>query len=79
MNFTHSRLLTSALLFAICTTIWAQDEPVDATDPTKIYTYAGGGLKYTDYTNGESMIEVRATGNIALSDSDQLLFEFGYG
>ena len=79
MNFANNRLLTSALLFVLSASIWAQDEPVDATDPTKIYTFAGGGLKYSDYTNGESMLEVRATGNIALTDSDQLLFEFGYG
>ena len=54
-------------------------EEVDPSDPTKIYTYAGGGLKYTDYTNSESMIEVRATGNIAASDSDTVMFELGYG
>ena len=55
------------------------DEQVDASDPTKIYTYAGGGLKYTDYTNDESMIELRASGNLALSESDMLMFEIGYG
>ena len=57
----------------------AQQKPIDASDPTKIYTYVGGGLKYVDYTNGESMIEVRATGNIGLSDFDMILFEAGYG
>ena len=55
------------------------DEKIDASDPTKIYTYAGGGIKYTDYTNGESMTEVRATGNIGLSKKDMVLFELGYG
>jgi len=54
-------------------------EEIDPSDPTKIYTYAGGGVKYTDYTNGESMIEVRATGNVAASDSDMVMFELGYG
>jgi len=52
---------------------------IDASDPTKIYTYAGAGVKYTDYTNGESMQEVRATGNIGLGSSDMVLFELGYG
>jgi hypothetical protein len=51
------------------------DESVDATDPTKIYSYLGAGLKYTEYTNGEFMWELRATGNIGLTESDMLLFE----
>ena len=79
MIFAHRCLLTLSLLVASHTDIWAQEEPIDATDPTKLYTFAGGGLKYTDYTNGESMIEARANGNIALTESDTLLFEFGYG
>jgi len=59
--------------------VYGAEEKIDASDPTKIYTYAGGGLKYTDYTNGESMWEIRATGNFGLSDSDMLMFEMGYG
>jgi len=55
------------------------EEAIDASDPTKIYTYAGGGVKYTDYTNDETMTEIRAIGNVALSDNDMLMFEFGYG
>jgi len=55
------------------------EDQIDASDPTKIYTYAGGGVKYTDYTNGESMWEIRATGNLGLSDSDMVMFELGYG
>lgn len=54
-------------------------EEIDASDPTKIYTYAGGGVKYTNYTNGSSMTEVRATGNLGLSKKDMMLFELGYG
>lgn len=57
----------------------AQDQAIDASDPTKIYTYMGGGLKYVAYTNGESMIELRTTGNLGLSDTDMILFELGYG
>lgn len=57
----------------------AEEEAVDASDPTKIYTYAGGGIKYTDYTNGESMVEARITGNLGISKSDMALFELGYG
>jgi hypothetical protein len=36
-------------------------------------------VKYTDYTNGEYMWEIRATGNIGLSNSDIVMFELGYG
>ena len=55
------------------------EEAIDASDPTKIYTYAGAGLKYNEYTNGEYMWEVRATGNIGLGEHDMILFEAGYG
>lgn len=56
-----------------------QTEKVDASDPTKIYSYAGLGYKLTEYDNGDSLNEVRAIGNIGFSDSDMLLFEIGYG
>jgi len=55
------------------------EEKIDASDPTKIYTYVGGGIKYSDYTNNESMVEMRATGNIGLSKNDMVMFELGYG
>lgn len=58
---------------------FCDDERIDASDPTKIYTYAGGGLKYNDYTNTEYMWEARALGNIGLGERDMLLFEAGYG
>ena len=57
----------------------AEEERIDASDPTRIYTFTGGGLKYNDYTNNEYMWEARAIGNIGLSDHDSLLFEAGYG
>ena len=55
------------------------EEVIDASDPTKVYTYAGAGVKYTDYTNGETMTEMRTVGNIGLSPQDMLMFEVGYG
>jgi hypothetical protein len=55
------------------------DVVIDASDPTKFYTYAGGGLKYNEYTNGESALEMRVTGNLAISSVDSVLFEVGYG
>lgn len=57
----------------------AEDTSIDASDPTRIYSYAGGGIKYTDYTNGEEMWEGRITGNLGLTDQDMILFEAGYG
>ena len=68
-----------ALLTNSVTSSAAEDIVIDASDPTKIYTYFGGGLKYNDYTNGESMTEVRMTGNLGLSEHDAILFEAGYG
>lgn len=76
------RILSVFLLagiLALSTSVFAEEESIDASDPTKIYTYAGGGVKYTDYTNGDSMWELRATGNIALGKNDMALFELGYG
>ena len=52
---------------------------VDASDPTKVYSFAGGGYKFTEYSNGDSLGEIRALGNIGISDQDMLLFEIGYG
>ncbi|MEH6569178.1 MAG: hypothetical protein V7709_08890 [Halioglobus sp.] len=51
----------------------------DASDPTKIYSFLGGGPKYVDYTNDEHMVEFRLIGNLALGPNDMLLIETGYG
>lgn len=68
------------LLFISCQLPSMADEnKIDASDPTKIYTFMGGGLKYNNYTNDEYMWEIRAIGNIGLSEHDMLLFEVGYG
>ena len=56
-----------------------QGENIDASDPTKIYTYLGAGPKYTDYTNGEHMTELRVSGNLGLSKQDMVFFNAGYG
>jgi len=67
------------LFITVSSPLLAQDKEIDASDPTKIYTYAGGGVKFTDYTNGDSMWEMRATGNIGVTANDMVLFEIGYG
>lgn len=67
------------IMTAFSTPAEEQGSDIDASDPTKIYTYAGAGIKYSDYTNNEYMVELRATGNIGLSTSDMLMFELGYG
>jgi hypothetical protein len=72
--------ITLFLTFGLITVAaTAADQEIDASDPTKIYTFAGGGLKYSDYTNGESMLELRATANWGIGDNDSALFELGYG
>ena len=68
-----------AFLVAVSQAALASEQGIDASDPTKIYSYAGAGLKFTDYTNGESMWELRATGNLGLSERDMVMFELGYG
>ena len=74
----RSVLLVAIFLTSSSYTLCAE-EAIDASDPTKVYTYAGVGVKYTDYTNDETMKEMRAVGNIGLSPNDMLLFEVGYG
>ncbi|MEH6549011.1 MAG: hypothetical protein V7711_18155 [Pseudomonadales bacterium] len=68
-------LLSLGLLLASAAT----GETIDASDPTKIYTFLGGGPKYTDFTTGEYLWEARLIGNLGLSDHDMVLFEAGYG
>jgi hypothetical protein len=75
----RAALLLSALCISGTDFAQADDEAIDATDPTKVYTYFGGGLKYNEYTNSDYMVELRFTGNLGLSDRDTLLFEGGYG
>ena len=69
-------LFLGCVLASVCL---AGEVRIDASDPTKIYTFMGGGLKYNNYTNGEHMLEARAIGNIGLGEHDMLLFEAGYG
>ena len=70
-----------AILLAplLVTNSFAAEEQIDASDPTKIYSYAGAGLKFSEYTNGESMTELRAIGNLGFGEKDMVMFEAGYG
>ncbi|WP_455197045.1 hypothetical protein [Kaarinaea lacus] len=71
---------TLSLVFLISTSVWVQaEEAIDASDPTKIYSYVGPGYKYTEYSNGDHLQELRVVGNLGLSDSDMVMFELGYG
>jgi hypothetical protein len=54
----------------------ADEERIDASDPTKIYTFMGGGLKYNDYTNGGYMWDLTAEKNF---DVDLRSFSRGPG
>lgn len=66
-------------LLSIAVTQTAAAEQIDASDPTKIYSYAGPGYKYTEFSNGDSLSEFRVMGNLGISDYDMVLFEIGYG
>ncbi len=78
-NIMKNILVTAiSILLSLCGAVFAE-ESIDASDPTRVYTYGGGGIKYTDYTNSEEMWEGRLIGNIGLSESDMVLFEIGYG
>jgi len=69
-----------SLVFLLSNSLCVQaEEAIDASDPTKIYSYAGPGYKYTEYSNGDHLQELRAVGNLGLSDSDMVMFELGYG
>jgi len=61
------------------TTTRAAEEKIDASDPTKIYSYAGPGYKYTKFSNGDHLQELRVVGNLGLGKSDMVMFEIGYG
>ena len=79
MKFVAIFAVTMALT-SLSAAVWAEAaEEVDASDPTKIYSYVGPGFKFTEYSNGDSLSEVRAVGNIGFTDQDMLLFEIGYG
>jgi hypothetical protein len=67
------------MLSCIALSVQADEQTIDASDPTRIYTYVGGGPKYTDYTNGASMWEARVIGNVGMGEHDMMLFETGYG
>ncbi|TVZ41643.1 hypothetical protein P886_0991 [Alteromonadaceae bacterium 2753L.S.0a.02] len=66
-------------VLASCIPAFASAEKIDASDPTKIYSYAGPGYKTTKYSNGDTLSEIRGQGNLALGAQDMVMFELGYG
>ena len=79
MRMIFGALLATYIGVVACSNAGAQETAIDASDPTKIYSYAGAGYKFTEYSNGDSLSELRAIGNIGFGDNDMLLFELGYG
>jgi len=78
------KTLISAGIFAALALLtgaaWAEETgAIDASDPTKIYSYAGPGYKFTEFSNGDSLSEIRAIGNVGFTSNDMVLFEIGYG
>ena len=70
-------VLLGASLMLLCAPLAAEE--IDASDPTKIYSYAGPGYKFTEFSNGDQLNELRAQGNLGLSSNDMVMFELGYG
>ena len=71
-----------AVLPAMClavSPVLADELEIDASDPTRVYTFVGMGVKFTDYTNGENMLEARMVANWGIDPNDMMLFEVGYG
>jgi hypothetical protein len=79
MNIKPAILIVVTSIWVLAPNTSTAQEEIDASDPTKIYTYAGPGIKYTDYTNDQSMTEIRAAGNVGLGANDMVIFELGYG
>jgi len=76
MNKT-SLVIVGAALLAVAGPALADD--IDASDPTKINTYVGPGIKFTSFADDAELLEVRATGNIGLGPQDMVMFELGFG
>ena len=79
LRYSRTAIACGALILWHPIGVFAEDREIDASDPTRVYSYFGGGVKYSDYTNGESMTELRITGNWGIDDNDMILFEAGYG
>ena len=71
--------IAGLLLLGTTCNLYAEEAAIDASDPTKIYSWVGGGIKYVDYTNDTEMWEARLTGNLGITEKDMVLFEVGYG
>ena len=77
------RTTTKGIAILVAVTLVASvasaEGDIDASDPTKIQTFAGPGIKYTSFADGTHLSEIRATGNIGLGEQDMIMFELGYG
>ncbi|SLN23760.1 hypothetical protein PSA7680_00965 [Pseudoruegeria aquimaris] len=67
-----------SVLASVSSATLSSAEEIDPSDPTRIYTFVGAGPKYTRYANGESMWEMRVSGNVGL-EKDMIFFDLGYG
>ena len=74
----NSKALASIFILLSTTFSFAEDD-IDASDPTRIATYAGPGIKFTSFADDAELWELRAVGNIGLGEQDMVMFELGYG
>ncbi len=57
----------------------ADEQTPDPSDPTRIYTRGGAGYKYTDFTGGASINEIRAKLALLQGDSGMFVVDIGVG
>ena len=62
--------LIGLLLFTASQTGFSEE--IDASDPTKIYSYAGPGFKHTEFSNGDTLNEFRIMGNAGITEHDMV-------
>ncbi len=57
----------------------AEAKKIDASDPTRIVTFVGGGPKFTDYVDGSNVVEAHLSLTMGIGPKDMITLETGYG
>ncbi len=84
-GFEVKQLVVIAVFIFVTSTLHAQDvtdidkQTPDPSDPTRIDARAGAGYKYTDFTSGASINELRAKLALLLGKSGMFVADIGVG
>ena len=57
----------------------AEVKKIDASDPTRIVTFVGGGPKFTEYVDGSNVVEAHVSLTMGIGQKDMITVESGYG